>query len=202
MKRFTLFCFLCALPAYCQSNSGELRIRVTDPSGLGVKTIVHIESEANQYRNVLATSDHGDLEVQRLPYGIYRVEIEQPGFAPISEPVDIRSSLPTELKVQLKLPTVNESVNVSATDTLIDPDQAGSVSQIGTAPIQDRLTSVPGRSLQDLVNSQPGWLYEGNAVLHPRGSEYQTQFVVDGIPLTDNRSPSFGPEIDADDVIP
>ena len=66
--------------------------------------------------------------------------------------------------------------------------------------IQNRLGSVPGRSLQDLVNSQPGWLYEGNAVLHPRGSEYQTQFVVDGIPLTDNRSPSFGPAIDADDV--
>jgi hypothetical protein len=50
------------------------------------------------------------------------------------------------------------------------------------------------------VNSEPGWLYEGNAVLHPRGSEYQTQFVVDGIPLTDNRSPSFGPELEADDV--
>jgi outer membrane receptor protein involved in Fe transport len=54
--------------------------------------------------------------------------------------------------------------------------------------------------VQDLVVSQPGWLYEGNAVLHPRGSEYQTQFVVDGIPLTDNRSPSFGPEIEADDL--
>jgi len=54
--------------------------------------------------------------------------------------------------------------------------------------------------VQDLVNSQPGWLYEGNAVLHPRGSEYQTQFVVDGIPLTDNRSPGIGPEIEADDV--
>jgi outer membrane receptor for Fe3+-dicitrate len=59
---------------------------------------------------------------------------------------------------------------------------------------------LPGRSLQDLVNSQPGWLYEGNAVLHPRGSEYQTQFVVDGVPLTANRSPSFGPEIEADGV--
>ncbi len=52
--------------------------------------------------------------------------------------------------------------------------------------------------MQDLVITQPGWLYEGNAVLHPRGSEYQTQFVVDGIPLVDNRSPSFGPEIEAD----
>ncbi len=50
------------------------------------------------------------------------------------------------------------------------------------------------------MNSEPGWLYEGNAVLHPRGSEYQTQFVVDGIPLTDNRSLDFGPEIEADDV--
>ena len=114
--------------------------------------------------------------------------------------VDIRSSLPTELKIQLKLPTVNQSVTVSAANTLIDPDQAGSVSQIGSDLIQNRLGSMPGRSIQDLVNSQPGWLYEGNAVLHPRGSEYQTQFVVDGIPLTDNRSPSFGPEIEADDV--
>ena len=84
--------------------------------------------------------------------------------------------------------------------SLIDPDEAGSVSQVGTGFIQDRLSSVPGRDLQDLVNSQPGWIYEGNAVLHPRGSEYQTQFVVDGIPLTDNRSPSSGPEIEADDV--
>ena len=89
---------------------------------------------------------------------------------------------------------------MSAVNTLIDADQAGSVSQAGSDFIENRLGSIPGRSIQDLVNSQPGWLYEGNAVLHPRGSEYQTQFVVDGIPLTDNRSPSFGPAIDADDV--
>jgi hypothetical protein len=138
--------------------------------------------------------------VRRLPYGIYQLEIKQSGFAGISESVEIHSSIPTEYTVQLKLSTVNQSVTVSAPNTLIDPDQAGSVNQIGSDLIQNRISSIPGRSLQDLVNSQPGWLYEGNAVLHPRGSEYQTQFVVDGIPLTDNRSPSFGPAIDADDV--
>jgi hypothetical protein len=200
MKKFAAVFFLCALPLFCQTNSGELRLKVTDPSGLGVKTTVQVISEANQYRNTLATSDQGNLDVQRLPFGIYLLEIEQPGFAAASESVDIRSSIPTEYAVQLKLSAVNESVTVGAADTLIDPDQAGSVSQIGAALIQNRLSSVPGRSIQDLVNSQPGWLYEGNAVLHPRGSEYQTQFVVDGIPLTDNRSPSFGPEIEADDV--
>jgi hypothetical protein len=185
MKRLVALVSLCASPLFCQSNSGELRLRVIDPSGLGVKTVVHITSEANQYRNGLATSDQGNLAVQRLPFGIYQLKIEQPGFAVISESVEIRSSLPTQYKIQLQLPTVNQSVTVKAADTLIDPDQAGSLNHIGPDLIQNRLSSVPGRSLQDLVNSQPGWLYEGNAVLHPRGSEYQTQFVVDGIPLTD-----------------
>jgi hypothetical protein len=50
------------------------------------------------------------------------------------------------------------------------------------------------------VNTQPGWLLEANGILHPRGSEYQTQYVVDGLPLTDNRSPAFAPELDADAV--
>ena len=47
---------------------------------------------------------------------------------------------------------------------------------------------------------QPGWVYEANGVLHPRGSEYDVQFVVDGLPLTQNRSPAFAPSFDADDV--
>ncbi|MGC1089983.1 MAG: TonB-dependent receptor plug domain-containing protein, partial [Candidatus Acidiferrum sp.] len=200
MRKLVTVFLLCAWPVFCQTNSGELHLKVTDPSGLGVKTVVLIISEANQYHNVLATSDQGTLDVQRLPYGIYKLEIQQPGFAAFSESVEIHSTLPVELAAQLKLPSVNQSVTVNSDVTLIDPDQAGSVSQIGTDFVQNRLSSLPGRSLQDLVNSQPGWLYEGNAVLHPRGSEYQTQFVVDGIPLTDNRSPSFGPEIEADDV--
>ncbi len=200
MKRLIAF-FLLASAALCaQTNTGELRLKVTDPAGLGVSTSVKIVSEANQYRNTLLTNDQGSLDVQRLPFGIYQLEISQPGFATISDTVEIRSAIPTDYAIQLKIPMVSQSVSVSASNTLIDPYQAGSVSQVGSSFIQDRLSSIPGRSIQDLVNSQPGWLYEGNAVLHPRGSEYQTQFVVDGIPLTDNRSPSFGPEIEADDV--
>jgi outer membrane cobalamin receptor len=200
MKRFIALFLLGIWPLFSQSNRGELRLKVTDPSGLGVKTSVQIVSEANQYRNTLFTDDQGNLDVQRLPYGIYTIDVGQVGFATASESVEVRSAIPVETVLELKLPSVNESVSVHAGETLIDPDRPGYVSQIGSQLIQTRVSSIPGRSVQDLVNSQPGWLYEGNAVLHPRGSEYQTQFVVDGIPLTDNRSPSFGPEIEADDV--
>src|SRR3954447_24590053 len=112
----------------------------------------------------------------------------------------MRSALPLAAAIRLTLACVTTSVSVEAKDTLIDPHRSTSVNEIGQQTMQTRRTSLPGRSLQDLINSQPGWTYEGNAVLHPRGTEYQTQFVVDGIPLTDNRSPGLGPEIEADDL--
>jgi hypothetical protein len=186
--------------AFAQSNRGELRLTVTDSSGQVVKTSVRLVSGANQYDSTLNTADDGKLDVQRLSYGTYQLTIQQAGFAPVSQSIDIHSPLPLDQTIQLKVAGPSESVTVQAQQTMLDTDRAGSVNQIGTQQIQDRLTSVPGRSIQDLVNTQPGWLYEGNAVLHPRGSEYQTQFVVDGIPLTDNRSPSFGPEISANDL--
>ena len=175
-------------------------MRVTDPSGRGIRTTVQLLSEANQYQSNLQTDDQGNLSVHRLPYGHYELNVAQAGFTPVVEKLMIHSSLPTARLLQLKISSVTQSVTVNAAETLIDPDHAGSVNQIGSDQLQHRLSSIPGRGLQDLVNSQPGWLYEGNAVLHPRGSEYQTQFVLDGIPLTDNRSPSFGPELEAEDV--
>jgi hypothetical protein len=189
-----------SFPGFCQSNSGELHLHVKGPSGQGVQARIHLLSQANQYSAELATDRQGNLDAGRLPFGVYRLEVDQAGFAPVTETVSIRSSMPVDRSIALKLASVRQTVAVDAASTLIDPEQPGGVDQLGSDYVQHRLASIPGRSLQDLVNSQPGWLYEGNAVLHPRGSEYQTQFVVDGIPLTDNRSPSFGPEIEADDV--
>jgi hypothetical protein len=193
--------FLSFVGVLCaQSNTGELRLKVTDPAGLATKATVDISSDANEYRHRFTTDAAGAVVAKLLPYGVYQIKVRAAGFADLSETIEIRSAISLEQTIQLKLTPVTSSVSVTAENTLVDPDQAGSVNQVGSGMIQNRLSSLPGRSLQDLVNSQPGWLYEGNAVLHPRGSEYQTQFVIDGIPLTDNRSPSFGPEIEADDV--
>src|SRR6202453_3499930 len=199
-KACVILVLLCALPMLAQSTTGELRLTVTDPAGLGLKSTVELVSHGNEYSQTFTTDSQGKLDAKRLPYGIYRVQIQAKGFAEVSEPVEIRSALPLDRTIRLQLASVSESVKVTGADTLMDPYRPGSVNELGSEQIQNRLTALPGRGIQDLVNSQPGWLYEGNAVLHPRGSEYQTQFVVDGIPLTDNRSPSFGPEIEADDV--
>ncbi len=183
-----------------QSNAGELRLRVADPRGRGVKASVTLSSEAAQLHRSLATDDSGLLTARNLPFGPYQLKVDSDGFSSFSGIIEIRSALPTEYLVNLSIAALSTAVNVTAEPPLLDPERSGSSNHLDEQAIADRPASLPGRSVVDLVNSQPGWLYEGNAVLHPRGSEYQTQFVLDGIPLTDNRSPSFGPEIEADDV--
>jgi len=168
-ERLSVLFFSVPVVLLGQTNSGELRLKVTDPSGLAVKAPIQIIGEASQYRRVLSTDDQGTLTVQRLPDGVYQLQINMPGFAEVTQSVDVHSSIATEHSIQLKIVAQSESVTVSAVDTLINPEQAGSVSQLGADSVQNRVSSIPGRSIQDLVNSQPGWLYEGNAVLHPRG---------------------------------
>ncbi len=198
-QRLAIF-LLFALPLPAQSGMGELRLRVTDPDGLAIKASAHLASDANEFHRAYVTDDAGALTARSLPFGRYRLKVEHEGFSSFDGVIQIRSALPTEYRVKLSIAALSTAVNVTAESTLLDPDRTTSLNHIDAQAIADRAASLPGRSLVDLVNSQPGWLYEGNAILHPRGSEYQTQFVVDGVPLTDNRSPGFGPEIEADDV--
>src|ERR1039458_5013780 len=163
MKK-ALVIFLLVVPLFAQSNTGELRLKVTDPSGLAVKSSVQIVSEANHYRQSLLTDDAGNLAVKRLPFGVYLLEVRHTGFAPFTDSVEVRSAAPTTQLVKLGMVPIEATIEVKGSDTLIDPQRVGSVNQIGSQTIDDRVTSLPGRSVQDLVNSQPGWLYEGNAV--------------------------------------
>jgi len=174
--------------AHAQVNTGELRLKVLDAAGLVPQASVTVLSDGTHFRASFLTDTAGAVDCTALPFGPYLVRVTKAGFAPLVTTVDITSALPADRSLRLEVAPLSTNVQVQATGTLVDPNLASSVMQIGSQQIEDRLSSLPGRSVQDLVNSEPGWLYEGNAVLHPRGSENQTQFVLDGISLTDNRS--------------
>jgi hypothetical protein len=183
-----------------QSFTGELRIRVQDPQGLALPAVLTLIGESTQVHQTLPTDNTGRLAIRDLPYGSYLLRTESRGFAAASQIVNLHAALPLRLTVVLRPAAAPTSILVHPSQTLLDRDAAGAVNRIGNGQIEQRPSSLPGRAVIDLVNSEPGWLYEGNAVLHPRGAEYQTQFVVNGIPLTENRSPGFGSQISAADV--
>lgn len=185
---------------HAQSNSGELRLKVLDPDGIGLQSFVQLICEANQVHRTYTTDESGALEAKTLPFGIYRIEISRSGFMTYSGIVEIRSAIPANLQLTLSIAANQTTVIVKNRDTFVDPYRTGTLNRAGPDTMEHASIAAPGRSIIDLISSQPGWILESNGSLHPRGSEYQTQYVIDGVPLTDNRSPSVAPQIEADDV--
>jgi outer membrane cobalamin receptor len=183
-----------------QRARGELRIEVRDPQGAAVPTEAELVSDANQFRRTFRVGADGRYLVQDLGFGVYRLSINTQGFAPWSGLLEVRSEVPVHVSVSLGLAPVTTQVQVSDSATLLDPSQTGTVYPVGRQTLGETVPTQPGRGLSDLVDDLPGWLYEANGVLHPRGSEYDVQYVIDGLPLTENRSPALAPALDADTV--
>lgn len=182
--------------AIAQRNAGELRLIVEDPDGAAVTASVLLESASNQVRQAVNTDERGHLTAESLPFGTYHLQVSAAGFAVASETLRIDSAVPLEHHIKLQIAPLETRITVADTATLLDPLRSGTISSIGSEALSERRSSQPGRDIVEMINAQPGWLVEANGVLHPRGSEYDTQYVIDGIPIVDNRSPGFAPEPD------
>jgi len=191
---------LCAQHVHAQRARGELRIEVHDPQGAALACSGELLSDGNQFRRNFQTDSDGRYVAQNLALGVYRLSVKAEGFALWTDVVEVRSEVPIHLAVTLGLATVTTQLAVTDSVTLLDPNRTGAQYSIGLQSLTGNIAAQPGRDLSDLVDELPGWVYEANGVLHPRGSEYDVQYIVNGVPLTQNRSPAFAPSLDADNV--
>jgi len=198
--RLALCIALAAIVSFAQRQRGELRLKVTDPGGGALVASVDLLSEINQVHRTGQTDPAGRYAAQDLPFGLYRVRVSREGFQTVAQVVRVGSEVPIELAITPGVAPIETRVDVTDSATLLDPSRASALNSVGAQAIGEHQGGQPGRGLLDLINRQPGWLYEANGVLHPRGSEYDVQFVADGVPMNENRSPAFAPNLEADDV--
>jgi Carboxypeptidase regulatory-like domain len=191
---------LSVISACAQHVRGAIRLQVRDPKGGPLVASVGLVSEANHIQRAFVTNRHGNYVAQELPFGLYRLEVTHAGFVPFRKLIQVRSEVPLAVSVTLGLAPVRSSINVTDAATLVDPERDRTIYSVGAQTLNERIPAQIGRGVTDAVNSEPGWLYEANGVLHPRGSEYDVQIVVNGLPLPENRSPAFAPPPASDDV--
>jgi hypothetical protein len=182
MRLLAFFCLTTAV-ACGQSLAGEIRLEVKDATGAAIEATGSIEGLATGVHRDYRTDARGMHTFTGLPFGTYRLQIGRDGFAAQSVRVDVRSEAPIQQTVTLAVAVIATTVEVSDSVTLVNPQATSAAQYIRPEELRDRESGAPGRSFIDLVNQQPGWLLEANGVLHPRGSEYQVQYVVDGIPF-------------------
>ncbi len=202
MRRSLGFC-VCALLslgcAFGQSlgNAGTIEGTVSDPSGSVVaRAAVTIHNPITGYKQSTTTDKDGAFRLVNIPPNTYHIAVTVPGFDVFSQDVDVRNSLPIQLKAVLEVAGAKTAVTVEAAGAdMLEMTSSAHVdtdfSSLAKLPISD-----PGAGLsQAITYSTGGVAADGNGFFHPLGDHAQVTFVIDGQPISDQQSKVFSTQL-------
>jgi Carboxypeptidase regulatory-like domain/TonB-dependent Receptor Plug Domain len=187
---------------YAQSiGGGSVRGTVLDPTGAAIKgATVQIRNPVSGYDKSSQTDDQGNFEFTNLPLNNYHTTAAASGFQTAEEDVNVRSSVPTDLKFTLKLGAATTEVTVAGGADLVETDSV-SHTDIDRELFDKLPLQSASSSLSSLVTlSSPGISADSNGLFHGLGDHASNSFSVDGQPITDQQSKVFSNQIPLDSV--
>src|SRR5258705_2665976 len=199
---FALVLFLAPASWAQSSNSGLVEGVVKDPTGAVVPGAkVEFSNPVSGFRRQTTSGSVGEFRIPNVPFSTYHLVITAPSFTPYVQDVDVRSSVPIALPVNLTVTGSSTSVTVEATgEDLVENDpnfhtdiDRGLFSKL---PLESQSSSVS--SLVTLAS--PGVVADSNGLFHGLGDHAETSFSVDGQPITDQQSKVFSNQIPVDSI--
>jgi outer membrane receptor protein involved in Fe transport len=200
MRRF-LLCVFFVLPlagACLATVFGTVRGIVHDPQHRPVSGVeVILKAKASEFTLNTRTDDAGQFHFDAVPLGEYTAAISDANFVADQQTVAVLSGTAPILHFELRLPTQNETVVVSA--------DAAQTETVTPTTLVDRLQiqETPGaartNSLAMITNYVPG-AYFTHDQLHIRGG-HQVSWLIDGVSIPNtNIASNLGPQIDPKDI--
>jgi hypothetical protein len=190
-------------PAKAQiGNSGSIDGVVKDPSGgVVANAMVDISNPVSGFKRETATGNDGSFHFSNIPFNPYHLTVTAAGFASYTQDVDVRSTVPTTLQINLKLGTDVQTVKVEANGgDLVENDSTfhTDVDQAITDRLPLQSTTSGISSLVTLVT--PGIAADSNGLFHGMGDHAQNSFSIDGQPVSDQQSKIFSNQLPTDSI--
>ncbi|MBV9300509.1 MAG: TonB-dependent receptor [Acidobacteriaceae bacterium] len=184
-----------------QSNSGTVKGTVLDPSGAAIKgATVEVQNPVSRYIRASQTDDQGKFQFTNVPYNNYHLTATSSGFQTGVQEVDVRSSVPVDVKIALQLGTAKTEVTVTEGQDLVENDPVNHT-DVDRALFDKLPLESPSSSVSSLVTlASPGVAADSNGLFHGLGDHAQNSFSVDGQPITDQQSKVFSNQIPVDSV--
>ena len=185
-------------PLFAQSlgTAGTIQGIVKDPSGAVVAGAdVTLQNELTSYHRSVVTDNRGYYVFTNIPPNQYHLVIRARGFQSIHDHVTIRSIVPVEFDIALKLASLNTEVTVLAERSLLEstPTAHSDISR----DMIDRLSQPSmAAGLSDLITKgTAGVVADANGFFHPLGDHAQMSFSVDNQPITDQQGYIFSTQL-------
>ena len=187
-------------PLWSQMEIGRLSGSVSDSSGARVphaQISLHSPLSGRQTRTL--TDDQGQFQFENVPYGSYVVRVSASGFASFATPVEVRSNVAVQLSVKLAVATTADEITVEGADVLQHENPRTEV-----VIDENFIKLAPGvvrrDQLQALISTTPGWNTENDGLMHIRGVDDGTLFVVGGVPTPDRVDGLFAGSFNTDAI--
>src|SRR6202165_4958852 len=198
-----LVLFVAAGPANAQlGNAGSIEGVVRDSSGVVVAGGKgDINFPVTGYQRETTTGSDGTFRFSNVPFNPYHLVVTAPGFASYTQDVDVRSSVPASIQIELKVGTAATSITVEANGGDLVENDPSFHTDVDTA-LTDRLPlESQSSSVSSLVTlATPGVVADSNGLFHGLGDHAENSFNVDGQPITDQQSKVFSNQIPLDSI--
>jgi len=184
---------------FAQARIGSIQGLVKDPGGALVpNATITVTQPVTGYRQTTQTDAQGAFKLVNVPFNIYKVRAEANGFQPAEESIDLETTIPLNLELSLSLEQTTAAVTITTgSEAMLETDRTSSDTDINQTILERPIGAAPSRAIESIVASTPGFVTDDNGRMHPRGSESQVQYVIDGVPVTDNMSAIFSTSLDA-----
>jgi hypothetical protein len=193
--------FFCAALSYGQSGTGTIKGTVLDPSGAAIKgATVGIQNPVSHYQQSAKSDAQGTFEFDNVPANNYHLTANASGFQNGEQDVEVRSFVPLEVKVSLKIGVATESVTVESSADLVENDPT-----THTDVDRNLFDKLPLESASSTLSSlvtlaSPGVSADSNGLFHGLGDHASNSFSIDGQPITDQQSKVFSNQLPVDAV--
>jgi hypothetical protein len=182
-------------------NSSSISGTVLDPSGGTVaNAVVTIHNSVSGFERSATTDSNGKFSFSNVPFNPYHMRVTATGFAPFAQDVEVRSSVPLEVKPNLMLAGTMTTVTVEGGEDLVENDSTFHT-DVDRALFEKLPLESSSSSVSSLVTlSTPGVAADSNGLFHGLGDHAENSFSVDGQPITDQQSKVFSNQIPLDSI--
>ena len=183
-------------------NSGSIEGVVKDASGAVVAgAAVEIANPVSGFQRQATTASDGTFTISNVPFNPYHMTVTATGFATYVQDVDVRSTVPVNVEIGLKVGTELQTVKVEASGG----DLVENESTFHTDVDQTITDKLPLGSASSAVSSlvtlvTPGIAADSNGLFHGLGDHAQNSFSVDGQSISDQQSKVFSNQIPTDSI--
>jgi hypothetical protein len=188
-------------PVQAQSNSGSISGAVTDPSGAVVPgATVTVENPVSGYLRTVKTDSTGHFQFGNLPFNPYHLTAKANGFGGVAQDADVRSAVPVNVGITLKVAGASTTVTVEGSADLLENDPTFHT-DVDRGLFQKLPLESQSSSLSSLVTlSSPGVAADSNGLFHGLGDHASNSFSVDGQPITDQQSKVFSNQLPSNSI--